>query len=657
MCGIFGHVDLKRVAASAPWNRGEVAAVVEARDGMAHRGPDGEGLWQAPGVLLAHRRLAILDLSPSGHQPMAGAGGAVLTFNGEIYNFMEIRAELAAQPSQAPLSSTGDTAVLLAALEHWGLAATLPRLRGMYAFGLWDPATRSLHLARDPVGKKPLYVWQRGQQLAFSSAIGPLATWLTARGESLTVDPVAVEHHLAGGYIAAPRTIWCEIQKLRAGEAWTFSPAGVHRIAPRPIPFASHPEPLRPPTLDLLDQLLQAAVHRRLHSDVPVATFLSGGLDSSLVTALAARAHPGITAYTVRTHGRNQDEFAVAQRVARMTGVEHHVLDLTPRQLDLVPELVRHYGEPFGDSSAVPTYLVSQLAGHVHRVVLTGDGGDEVQGGYDGARLFALRRLLHQNLHLPTMNAVSRRLARVLPDRLTHALNGDVVGQHGRRRDLAFKGHRLFASGATAVSAQHDRLNALHDLFDPELRPRLAREGWRALVQATFASMATTDELDRALGVDFALYLPEDLCVKVDVASMAHAVETRAPLLDLDFTDACWQVKSGDRVRPWQSKRIVRQLLARHLPADCILGRKQGFTAPVDRWLAVPTVQGELEATLRAGLPGMPFFDGPRAVAALVERRGLGEDTSVLAWRLLVLAEWARHAPSQGRAPVDVRAA
>lgn len=650
MCGIFGHVDLDRVAASVPWDPGHLAAAMAARDGMAHRGPDGEGLWHAPGVVLAHRRLAILDLSPGGHQPMVGPRDSVLTFNGEIYNFPEIRTELLASAPGVALASSGDTVVLLAALEHWGLAATLPRLRGMYAFAHWDPAARALHLARDPVGKKPLYVWQRGRELAFSSAIGPLATWLAARGEPLTVDPVAVEHHLAAGYIPAPRTIWLEIKKLRAGEAWTFAGAGVDRLEPPPIPFGHPPQPLRPATLVELDALLQRAVQRRLRSDVPVATFLSGGLDSSLVTALAARAHPGITAYTVRTPGRNQDEFAVARRVAQVTGVDHHVLDLEPRQLDLLPDIVRHYGEPFGDSSAVPTWLVSQLAGRQHRVVLTGDGGDEVQGGYDGARLFALRHLLHHRLRLPTWTGLPPGAARLLPTAWARSLAGDVGASRGGRRNLAFTGHRLFAAGAEAVSAQHDRLNALHDLFDPTLRAQLARDGWRAHVQATFAALATEDELDRALGVDFGLYLPEDLCVKVDVASMAHAVETRAPLLDLDFTNACWQVRASDRVRPWQSKRIVRQLLARHLPADCILGRKQGFAAPIDRWLAAPAVQAGLEAALRAGLPDLPFLSGSRALAELAERRRLGQDTSVLAWRLMVLVEWARQVPSRARA-------
>lgn len=629
MCGIFGVIDLARAAVGRSWDPAELDLVAAARDAMRHRGPDGAGLWHAPGVVLAHRRLAILDLSPTGHQPMVSPRGSVLTFNGEIYNYVELRDELIRDG--CAFHSSSDTEVLLAALDAWGLRRTLARIRGMYAFAWWDGA--ALHLARDPIGKKPLYWWHKGPRLAFSSTLQPLAHWLRGQGVALSVDPVAVEHHLAGGYIEAPRTIYNEVAKLAAGAALTVSQNGLQHHAPRAIPFAHPGRRIDGATLDTLDGLLQQAVQRRLRSDVPVATFLSGGLDSSLVTAIAARAHPGITAYTVRTAGRNQDEFELACRVAKVTGVQHRVLEVQAASLDLLPQLVRHHGEPFGDSSALPTWLIAEQAGREHRVVLTGDGGDEVQGGYSGAKLFALRQLLHDRLHLPT-----------LPDGAARPLDAAVARLPGRWADLDFKALRLLARGDTALAVQRDGLHRLHSWFAAELRPVLARDGWSAEVQRRAAALAAGDELDRALGVDFGLYLPEDLCVKVDVAAMAHAVETRSPLLDVDFTDACWQVRAFDRVRPWQTKRLVRALLARHLPADCVLGRKQGFSIPLDAWLQAPEVQARIEQGCRAGLPGMPWLDGAAILRTLAQRTQRGEPNGVLLWRLLFLQEWAAQA-------------
>jgi asparagine synthase (glutamine-hydrolysing) len=622
MCGISGFVDFERVAAKAAWSPADLRLAEQLRDGMIHRGPDDAGQWQVPGVILSQRRLAILDLSPDGAQPMIAANGCALTFNGEIYNYVELRAELVALGRT--FRSTGDTEVLLQALQTWGPDATLPKLRGMFAFAFWNPADRSLFLARDPIGKKPLYVWQRGRQLAFASSLWPLTGWLRVRGVALTVDPVAIEHHLAGGYIAAPRTVFQEVRKLRAGEAWRVDLLGPARRPIAPVPFAQPGQALDGATLDRLEFLLQRAVERRLRSDVPVATFLSGGIDSSLITALAAKLHPGITAYTVRTGDGQEDELAIARRVAAHTGVQHEVLEIGHAELELLPKLVRHYGEPFGDSSALPSWLIAERAGARHRVVLTGDGGDEVQGGYPRTQMFALRHLLHDVAHLPHL-----------------PLPSENPGLHGKAASLWFRGYRLLTPGALAISAQADGLHHLHTWFTPEVREALAKDGWQQLVQRTFASFATKNQLDRCLALEFRLYLPEDLNVKVDVAAMGHAVETRAPLLDRDFTDACWQVRARDRVRPWQTKRILRALLARHLPQDAQMQRKQGFSVPMARWMADSARQQQLAERLRAGLPGLPWFNGEAAAAGFLQRAQAGEDVGTLGFRLLWLAEWA----------------
>ncbi len=622
MCGISGLVDFERVTLAAPWRPAELHLAERLRDGMAHRGPDGAGQWHVPGVILSQRRLAILDLTPDGAQPMVAADGAALTFNGEIYNYIELRAELVRLG--CTFRSTGDTEVLLHALQTWGPEATLPKLRGMFAFAWWNPADRALFVARDPIGKKPLYVWQRGAQLAFASSLWPLAGWLRAQGHTLTVDPVAVEHHLAGGYIAATRTIFAEVEKLQAGEAWRVDAQGVRRLPIAPLPFAEPGQPLDAPTLDQLEFLLQRAVERRLRSDVPVATFLSGGIDSSLVTALAARLHPGITAYTVRTGDGQDDELEIAKRVARHTGVRHELLDIGHGELDLLPKLVRHYGEPFGDSSALPSWLIAEKAGQQHRVVLTGDGGDEVQGGYPRTQLFAARHLLHEVGRVPCVT-----------------LPSENPGLQGRAASLWFRAYRLLTPGPAAISAQADGLHHLHDWFHADVRPQLQARGWQAQVQEIYQSFATRNQLDRCLALEFRLYLPEDLNVKVDVATMGHAVEARAPLLDRDFTDACWQVRARDRVRPWQTKRILRALLARRLPPDAQMQRKQGFSVPMARWMADTARQQSLAARLRAGLPGLPWLDGEAAARGFLQRAQAGQDVGALGFRLLWLAEWA----------------
>ncbi len=665
MCGISGIVDFDRLAAGVPFGDEDLALAAALRDGMRHRGPDGEGQWTTPGVILSQRRLAILDLAPTGAQPMVDADGSALTFNGEIYNYVELRTEL--QALGHSFRSTGDSEVLLRALRVFGPERTLPKLRGMFAFAYYEASARALWLARDPIGKKPLYLWrsvgslasasaQGGGQLVFASSLWPLAGWLRAKGIRLDADPVAVEHHLAAGYIAAPRTIWRQVAKLEAGETLRIDAHGLRRIAPPPPPFATPGRRLSPTTLDELERLLARAVERRLRSDVPVATFLSGGIDSSLVTALAARSHPGITAYTVRTGDGQEDELAIARLVARATGVRHEIIDVDAGGLDLLPRLVRHHGEPFGDSSALPSWRIAERAGREHRVVLTGDGGDEVQGGYRRTQLFAVRHWLHDRAGVPMLPVpagapasllhAAAALERALPMGLSRRFRPT-----GRLQASTFRAHRLLAPGAMSLVAESEGVRDLHSWFAAELRPTLRTEGFSALQTRTFEAFSAATELDRCLAVEFRLYLPEDLTMKMDVATMAHAVEARAPLLDVDFTNACWQIAASDRVTPLQTKQILRGLLARLLPPEARMKRKQGFSVPMHTWMSDRARIDALCTRLRAGLPGLPDFDGAMAAAEIERRAGFagsspaqaarGAAIGDLGYRLAFLAEWA----------------
>ena len=665
MCGISGIVDFDRQAMGVRFGDEDLALAAALRDGMRHRGPDGEGQWSAPGVILSQRRLAILDLAPTGAQPMVDADGSALTFNGEIYNYLELKAEL--QALGHSFRSTGDSEVLLRALRVYGPARTLPKLRGMFAFAYYEAATRALWLARDPIGKKPLYLWrsvgvgveaarQGGGQLAFASSLWPLTGWLRAKGVRLDADPVAVEHHLVAGYIAAPRTIWRQVSKLEAGEALRIDAHSLRRLAPAPPPFATPGRRLGPATLDELERLLARAVERRLRSDVPVATFLSGGIDSSLVTALAARSHPGITAYTVRTGDGQEDELAIARLVARATGVRHEIIDVDAGGLDLLPQLARHHGEPFGDSSALPSWRIAERAGREHRVGLTGDGGDEVQGGYRRTQLFAVRHWLHDRAGIPALPVpagapasllrAAAALERALPAGLARRLRPT-----GRLQASTFRAHRLLAAATTSLVAESEGVADLHAWFAAELQPTLQSEGFAALQARTFEGFLADNELDRCLALEFRLYLPEDLTMKMDVATMAHAVEARAPLLDVDFTDACWQIAARDRVTPRRTKQILRDLLARLLPPEARMKRKQGFSVPMQRWMSDPARLSALCAKLRSGLPGLPDFDGAMAAAELERRASVsggaagesarGAAVGELGYRLAFLAEWA----------------
>lgn len=632
MCGIFGVLDRRRQGHGAAWTDTELAAFDGARDAMAHRGPDGAGTWSAPGILLGHRRLAILDLSDSATQPMRHAGGSLLTFNGEIYNYLELRQDLAAVG--VSVASSGDTEVLLAALATWGPEQTLRRVRGMYAFAWYDPQSRDLWLARDPIGKKPLYVADDGEQLVFSSTLESILLWRRAQGaRALAIDPVAVEHFLACGYISAPRTIFAGVEKLQAHQWRRIGPKGTTTGRFQPVPFADGAGArLGPATLDGLHEKFDQAIERRLRSDVPVATFLSGGLDSSLVTAAAARHHGDrLVAYTVLTGHGNDDELAIARGVAAHVGAEHRLLEFDALKLDRFDELVRHWGEPFGDSSALPSFLIAEAAGREHRVILTGDGGDEVQGGYRPAQLFALRRLLHDRLRLPQLPLTAAPRPR-------------------RRRHLGairFRLRRLLTTGVQAVGMSVEASQCLAPIFTPSARHALAGRGWREELQGHFNAMPTSDELDRALALDFSVYLAEDLMVKVDVACMAHAVEARAPLLDLDFTDACWGIRPFDRVRPWQRKRVVRALAERFLPDELLIKRKQGFSIPVERLMESAEIRQEVSQAALAGHPLLDgVLDGAGLEAELQRQWREGLEPGVFTWRLRWLQRWAAWASS-----------
>lgn len=627
MCGIAG------CAATAAWrDRPDLEAM---RDTLRHRGPDDAGVWWSEDgrVGLAHRRLAILDPSPAGHQPMATDDGRlVLTFNGEIYNFRELRAGLEARGHR--FTSSGDTEVLLAAYRVWG-PACVARLRGMFAFALYDRAGGQVVLARDRAGEKPLFYRHEGDRLWFASELKAL---LAHRALPRVLDATALDAYLAFGYVPGDACLLEGFRKLEAGTIAVYDLATGRLDRSRYWSLPAPPDGAAAaidPLLEELDALLEGAVREQLVADVPVGVLLSGGIDSSLVVAMASRvAGTRVRTFTITFPGHGAfDEGPHARLVARHFGTEHHELEAEPATLDLVPALVRQYDEPIADSSMLPTHLVSRLIRPHCTVALGGDGGDELFGGY---------RLYQVVLGQQRLRA---RLPALVRGPLSAAAGRLPVGFRGRTYARALALDPLDAVAETGLYFDRPTRLALCPLLRVAGRPG-AGEAYRRAAAA--GACDTVQQLTRA---DFASYLCDDILVKVDRASMLASLEVRAPFLDprvIEF--AFGRVPGVLRATLFQRKVLTRRLAARLLPPALDLSRKQGFSIPLARWF-----RGEWGRFLESVLAGTPaeLLDAGM-VRRLVDgqRRGLNNGQRLFALAMLELwrREYGAEIPQPGRA-------
>jgi asparagine synthase (glutamine-hydrolysing) len=559
MCGIVGYAGLDPI----PEDLLEKMSAT-----LAHRGPDDSGSWIAPDrtVGYAHRRLAILDLSPGGHQPMADDAGRIhLAFNGEIYNHLDLRAELEADGFT--FRSRSDTEVVIQAYRRWG-EPFVERLNGMFVLALHDADRGEVFLARDRAGEKPLFLWRSPRRVVFASELKALFAFPDFPRR---LAPEAVEHYFAYGYVPRDLCILDAVVKLAPGHIACFRPetGEWHERAYWDLP-ESAPDP-RASAEDLeheLERLLEDAVRRQLAtSDVPVAVLLSGGIDSSLITAMAARARTNVKTFTV-TFPLHQafDEAPYARLVARHFGTDHQELTGDEPGIDLLPRLARQFDEPIADSSMIPTYLVSALVREHATVALGGDGGDELFGGYR---------------HYTFVQRLARVRGSVPP-----ALR-KFVGLTAARMPARLRGRTYLASVNRAEEA------AVHSngYFDPAAR--------RALLAAPSNGFRTPEELRATFGygahsllqtaqrADFRSYLPDDILVKVDRASMLASVEVRAPFLDHRVIELAFGRVPDTLKADAQGGRklLLRRLAARLLPPELDLQRKQGFALPVEGWL------------------------------------------------------------------------
>jgi len=617
MCGIIGIASRTPVS-----DRGWLAA---GRDAMRHRGPDDAGeWWSVDGCIgLGHRRLAIIDLSAAGHQPMEDAGGDLcIVLNGEIYNFPDLRRELAAKGHA--FRSQSDTEVILAAYREWGTDC-LSRLNGMFALALYDGRRRRLFMARDRAGEKPLFYALTQGAMRFASELkGLMADPAMAR----RIDPEALDCYLALGFVPGERCMLQGVKKLPPAHALSFDlESGRSRLwrywqLPELDAAGAAGVAAEAGLLDELEALLENAVRRQLVADVPVGVLLSGGVDSSLVTAMAVRAAPGVKTFTVRLPGYGRyDETEHARLIARHFGTEHVELEAAESSVDLLPSLARQFDEPMVDSSMIPTYLVSRLIRDHCTVALGGDGGDELFAGYPHYnRLLWMQRNLGRiprSLRAP----VGRAAAALLP--------------------VGFKGRNWLQALEVDLEAG---LPLLASCFDHRARQELMVEqgSWTLAAEGIREQRIprTADLLQRATRMDFENYLAEDILVKVDRASMLNSLEVRAPFLDYRLVEFAFsKVPSRLKATATSRKVLPKKLTARLLPPEFDQHRKQGFSIPLASWLQSGSWRGYFRKVL---LESDNTLFSRKTLGKLLDGQARGRTNGERLFALVMFELWRR---------------
>ena len=615
MCGICGLTDSD--ARSGP----DPAVLERMRDTLTHRGPDSAGAAVVGPVGLAARRLSIIDLE-GGDQPIASEDGEVTVVqNGEIYNYRELMDELEAKGHR--FRTRSDTEVLVHLYEEHGIEF-LQRLRGMFAIALWDNRRSRLLLARDRFGIKPLYYRAVGGELSFASELKAL---LQQPGFSREIDPDAVSAYLAFNSIPAPLTIFAEARKLPLG-TWLTWEAGEVRIERYARPEPAPADALRDGSAgELADELrgrLRDSVRAHLVADVPVGVLLSGGVDSAGLTALAAgESREPVRTFSIGFEESSFDELDRARQVARRYETDHHELIVRPDAVALLPQLVESFDEPFGDSSALPTFLVSQLAADHVKVALSGEGGDELFGGY---YTYVADRIA------PWLGPVASA-ARPLIERLPSS---------SARVSFDYRAKR-FARAATLPPLE--RHHGWKEIFSAEARSRLLVNGSTAadpldIYRERYAETEGSEPLARLQDVDLGIYLPDDLLVKTDRTSMANSLELRVPFLDPVVSDLAMALPTNLKVRGFAKKWLLRRALAPLLPRAITHGRKRGFSIPVAAWLRGDLQRFAREVLSPAQLEAQGLLE-PRAVGTLIDDHVAGrEDLSRQIWGLMALTLW-----------------
>lgn len=607
----------------------DTGRVMAMRDAMTYRGPDSAGLTSNPGCVLGHRRLSIIDLSENGAQPMSNEDGSVeVVFNGAIYNFLELREGL--EGKGHVFRSRTDTEVLVHGCEEWGIDGLLKRISGMYAFCLVDHVHHQIHLARDTVGKKPLFFSIRDGELAFASSSRALLKGLRYVPE---VDPIAIDQLLCHLYISGPRSVFKEVEKLLPGHALTLDANGKRRdFTHGQVDFLQPKQVFSEEEwLERIAEVLKAAIRRRLIADVPIGVLLSGGVDSSLVTALAAEICPRVRTFSVATEDPELDERRFSRAVAEAWGTDHHELEVGGDLRKSLCWLVGAMGEPLADASAANVFAIAEKAREMVTVVLTGDGGDEAFGGYhhflgyylaERARNFLVRPAL------PLLAAAGRSFSK--SNGLRHQAGTFLQMTASPVDKTLFAFHSAMSpsirSQLYTSDFEHELGGRLHNAHYVDALPRNGSGSW---------------DVDRVMQAYMVTTLPDDYLAKVDSGTMAMSLEARSPFLDVDLLRLAGSIPAPMRFRRAKAKSLLRSLALRYIPRQCVQRRKKGFAAPIHLWLRGDWQDIVEEFVLGPRVKTRGWFR-PETLQRVVAEHARGIDHSELIWGLLVLELWMR---------------
>jgi asparagine synthase (glutamine-hydrolysing) len=644
MCGIAGYWH-RSPQFSQEQSHGIVTAMTDA---LVRRGPDSSGIWIDPdaGIALGHRRLAILDLSPEGAQPMLSPQGRyAIVFNGEIYNFGVLRSELSQLGHQ--FRGHSDTEVMLAAITEWGVTAAVGKFIGMFAFALWDIQERVLHLCRDRLGEKPLYYGWVGDTLLFGSELKALVAHPQWQGE---IDRNALALFVRNGYIPAPYSIYQGIGKLPPGTIVSMPQSQPRTAAPvaywdlKTAVKDGTSEPFQGSDAEgiaQLDKLLRETIHEQMVADVPLGAFLSGGIDSSTVVALMqAQSTRPIKTFSIGFTEQKYNEAEYAKAVAAHLGTEHTELYVTSKDaLDVIPSLPTLYDEPFADSSQIPTYLLSKLTREHVTVSLSGDAGDELFGGY--SRYFTGLAIWQKISWIPAgmRQFYAKLLLSVSPDRWDA-----IVGQIGRvvpKLRQPQQGDRMhLLANFLATKQPLDLYAQMMSLWKDPAQVVLNSTEPDNILTHPPAWLDRLDFTSQMMYVDSMTYLPDDVLVKVDRAAMGVSLESRVPFLDRRVVEFAWKLPLGMKIRDGKGKWLLRQVLYQYVPQELIDRPKMGFGVPIDLWLRAE-LRDWAEALLDEERLKREGFFNVRAVRQQWEEHLSGKfDRCYSLWNILMFQAW-----------------
>lgn len=656
MCGFVGFIT-----ATASQPEGKLTATAgRMADTLIHRGPDDAGVWvdEHAGIVLAHRRLAILDLSPAGHQPMVSASGRyVIAFNGEIYNHLVLRDELqeVGACGMTPNAWRGhsDTETLLAAIDAWGVETTLQKAVGMFAIALWDREAKTLTLARDRMGEKPLYYgWVRGA-LVFGSELKAIRAF---PGFDNAIDRQALALYMRFAYVPAPWSIYQNIWKLPPGCLVQFS-LRENRIVPEGRGAVRAywslrevaEQGLRTPfvgsdteAVSELDRLLRQSLSGQMLADVPLGAFLSGGIDSSTVVALMqAMSSRPVKTFTIGFHEGEYNEATHARAVAAHLGTEHTEWYVTPQDaLDVIPKLPALYDEPFADSSQIPTHLVSMLARRHVTVALSGDGGDELFGGYN--RHFWAMRLWRRLSVLPlSLRSAATGMVRALSPTAWNRVFGVASALLPRRYRFTLPGDKLHKAASLFSAAHPEEIYLrLVSHWEDSVAVVLGAEEPSTPFTDSSAWLGCPDFEQRMMYLDSITYLPDDILVKVDRAAMGVSLETRVPMLDHRIVEFAWRLPLSLKIRQGQGKWLLRQVLYQYVPKELIERPKMGFGVPIDHWLRGPLKDWAEDLLDEGRLTRESFFDPAPIRLKWAEHLSGRRNWAYHLWNVLMFQSW-----------------